>query len=96
MMDIQEESESEERRQYNDSSRDRVDALEDGEGHKPRNRGNHWKKLAGKKSRKQTFPLLERSQGSRLSPWRPQKESVLLTLFKVRETEFELLTSKQL
>lgn len=57
MMDIQEESESEERRQYNDSSRDRVDALEDGEGHKPRDRGNHWKKLAGKKSRKQTFSL---------------------------------------
>ena len=31
--------------------------FEDGEGHKPRNRGNHWKKLA------------EKSQGSRLSPY---------------------------
>lgn len=30
--------------------------FEDGEGHKPRNRGNHGKKLA-EKSRKQTFPL---------------------------------------
>ena len=58
--------------------------FEDGEGHKSRNRGNHWKKLA------------EKSQGSRLSPWRPQKKSVLLTLFEVRETDFELVTSKQL